>query len=481
MVKQQKEDTQQSSAMASLLAEHDVSALPKVGTIIQGTVLSESKNEVHLDIEGITTGVIRGRELYDESGEYSNLKIGDEVQATVLELENENNEMELSFRQAGHKKAWTDLEQLYKERVVIEACIIDANRGGLMVRVGRVVGFLPVSQLTTEHYPRVEGGDKNKILEILQTFISHKFAVKIIDLNESEDKLIVSEKAAMEEKQRELIAQYKIDDIIDGIVTGVVDFGVFVEFGPKLEGLVHISELAWQRIDDPRTLMKVGDPIKAKIIAIDGTKISLSIKRLQEDPWKKAVERYSVGETVKGKVMKLNSFGAFVELDPEIHGLAHISELSDKVVRDPSEIVTPGKEYSFQILSIDAKNHRLGLSMKSLKKPKEEKQEAETPKPEAQTESAAEEPAASVPAEQAAERIDGTEKSAEGTVNTPLCEEIGGGSKKEKQTSTDRANHSIATEPALTVPASDEIPVVPEKHEPAESPKEEPAPVESAS
>lgn len=387
MAKQQKEGAQQSSVMASLLAEHDVSALPKVNDVVKGTVLAVSKNEVHLDIEGITTGVIRGRELYDESGEYSNLKIGDEVQATVLELENENNEMEMSFRQAGHKKAWADLEVLYKQQAVVDASIIDANRGGLMVRVGRVVGFLPVSQLTTEHYPRVEGGDKNKILEILQTFNGQKFTVKIIDLNENEDKLIVSEKAAMEEKQRELIGQYKVDDVVDGTVTGVVDFGVFVEFGPKLEGLVHISELAWQRIDDPRTLMKVGDQIKAKIIAIDGTKISLSVKRLLDDPWRKAVERYSVGEKVKGKVLKLNPFGAFVELDPEIHGLAHISELSDKVIRDPSEAVTPGKEYNFHILSIDAKNHRLGLSMKSLKKPKEQ---VEATEPAAESEKASE-------------------------------------------------------------------------------------------
>lgn len=465
MKKQQKEDAQQSSVMASLLAEHDVSSLPKLGNVVTGTVLSVSKNEVHLDIEGITTGVIRGRELYDESGEYSNLKIGDEVQATVLELENENNEMELSFRQAGHKKAWTDLAQLYKQQAVIEASIIDANRGGLMVRVGRVVGFLPVSQLTTEHYPRVEGGDKNKILEILQTFHGQKFTVKIIDLNESEDKLIVSEKAAMEEKQRELIGQYKVDDVIDGIVTGVVDFGVFVEFGPKLEGLVHISELAWQRIDDPRSLMRVGDPIKAKIIAIDGTKISLSIKRLQEDPWKKAVERYSVGETVKGKVMKLNSFGAFVELDPEIHGLAHISELSDKVIRDPSEVVTPGKEYTFQILSIDAKNHRLGLSVKSLKKPKKDDPESE---PSAQSEQAA---VSAANAENAAE-------SNENSSSQP--EEPKADLENKEESAVEGTGRLPADEPETSVPlplASSGVPA----EQPEESAKEEPAPVESAS
>lgn len=352
--------------MAKLLEEHGMAAVPKVGDVVKGTVLSVTRHEVHLDIEGITTGVIRGRELFDESGEFSNLKIGEEAQATVLELENESGEMELSFRQAGHRKAWEELVRYWKTGDVVDALIIDANRGGLMVRVGRVMGFLPVSQLMTEHYPRVEGGDKNKILEILATFVGQLFRVKLIDVNEQEDKLIVSEKAAMEEKQKELISQFDVESIVDGTVTGVVDFGVFVEFGPRLEGLVHISELAWQRVENPRDLYHVGDKIQAKIIAIDGTKISLSIKRLSDDPWKTAVERYTIGQVVKGQVLKINPFGAFVELDKEIHGLAHVSELTDQPVRDPGSLLKSGEKYDFKIISIDAKNHRLGLSRKAL-------------------------------------------------------------------------------------------------------------------
>lgn len=377
MQKQVKTD-EQSGVMADLLAHHEGGAIPKVGDVVKGRVLSVSKNEVHVDIDGMTTGVIRGRELFDESGEYADLKIGDIAQATVTDIENENDEMELSFRQAGHRKAWNELERLMKDRAVVDALITDANRGGLMVRVGRVIGFLPVSQLSSEHYPRVEGGDKNKILELLQMYTGQRFRVKIIDLDEGDDKLIVSEKAAMEEKQKELISQFGVDDTIKGVVTGVVDFGVFVEFGPKLEGLVHISELAWQRIDDPREIVKVGDTITAKIIQIDGTKISLSIKRLVDDPWKKAVERYEVGQRVKGKVLKINSFGAFVELDSEIHGLAHISELSEKLVRDPADIVSVGKEYTFKILAIEPKNHRLGLSLKAAKAEKEKHDEPPT-------------------------------------------------------------------------------------------------------
>ena len=354
------------SPLAKLLSEEDKFHIPKVGEITEGKVISISKTEVHLDIDGITTGVIRGTELIDESGEYSNLKLGDLAQATVLELENENCEIELSFRHAGHQKAWDKLIKLKDEKTIIDAKIIEANKGGLIIKVGGVGGFLPVSQLIPEHYPRVEGGDRNVILERLTSFIGQNFKVKVIDVEEKEEKLIVSEKAAWEEKQKDVLSSYKIGDVVEGKVTGVVDFGAFVEFGEGLEGLVHISELAWQRIDDPRDVIKVGDDIKASVIGIEGSKISLSIKKLKEDPWKEVVRKYKIGQVVTGKVLKINPFGVFVELDKDIHGLAHISELSDKLVHDPSDIVKIGETYPFKILSIEPENHRLGLSLKAV-------------------------------------------------------------------------------------------------------------------
>lgn len=354
--------------MKELLASDDQPTLPKVGEVTEATVISVSSNETHLDIDGLTTGIVRGRELIDESGTYSNLKPGDTVEATVLEIENENDTMELSFRQAGHQKAWNNIDKLMSEGTVISVPVIEANKGGLMARVGQIEGFLPVSQLTVEHYPRVEGGDKHRILEMLGKFIGQELRVKIIDADESDSKLIVSEKAAWEEKQRETISMYKVGDTIDGTVTGVVDFGAFVEFGENLEGLVHISELAWQRIDRPSDYVKVGDKVKSKIISIDGSRISLSIKALIEDPWALAAEKYKVGDIVKGTVLKINPFGAFVELDNDIHGLAHISELSDKRIQDPSEEVTIGEKYKFKILSIEPENHRLGLSLKGAQK-----------------------------------------------------------------------------------------------------------------
>jgi len=361
-----KEGGEQSSQLKKILAEGDFVKIPKIGDLVKGKVIDISKSEIRLDIDGLTTGVVRGREFYDESNEYSDLSVGDEVEATVLDLENENGEMELSFRFAGHQKAWDNLAELRDKSDIVEVEIVDANKGGLMIKLGKVAGFLPVSQLAPEHYPRVPGGDKNRILDRLKSYVSKKFEVKVLDIDEKEDKLIVSEKAAWEDKQKEVISSYKVGDVVEGKVTAVTDFGVFVEFGDNLEGLIHISELAWQRIDDPSDLVKVGDVLKAEIINIEGSKIFLSTKKLKDDPWKDVDKKYKVGQVVKGTVLKINPFGLFVELDPDIHGLAHISELSNKSVEDPREIAKPGDVMEFKILSIDPANHRLGLSIKAL-------------------------------------------------------------------------------------------------------------------
>lgn len=357
----------QKSDLEKLLNSTDLPNIPRVGDIVEGKIISASKNEIFLDINGIITGVIRGKELIDESGLYTDFKKGDVVQVMVLELENERGEMELSLRQAQHQKAWDNLIKLKEEGKIVLAPAMEANKGGLMVRIGKVDGFLPVSQLTVEHYPRVEGGDKNRILGILKQFVGRNLKVKVIDVDESDNKLIVSEKAAWEDKQKAVLLSYKLGDIVKGKVTGVADFGAFIEFADGLEGLVHISELAWQRIDNPKDFIKVGDEIEAKIIGIDGSKISLSIKALKDDPWKKAIEKYKIGQIVKGKVLKINPFGIFVELDKDIHGLAHISELSEKRIGDPSEVVKEGDVLNFKILSIEPENHRLGLSLKAVK------------------------------------------------------------------------------------------------------------------
>jgi ribosomal protein S1 len=220
----------------------------------------------------------------------------------------------------------------------------------------------------------VAGGDKTRILEKLKEIVGNSLDVKIIDVNEEGGKLIVSEKAVWETKQVTVISKYKVGDTIEGDVTAVTDFGAFVRFDANLEGLVHISEIAWQRIDHPRDVLKVGDHVKAEVINIDGSKIFLSMKKLVDDPWKKVSGKFTVGQNVKGKVIKINPFGLFVELDQDIHGLAHISELSAKPVKDVNEIARVGDELEFRIMTIEPENHRLGLS---LRKAKEEDQKEE--------------------------------------------------------------------------------------------------------
>lgn len=371
MQEENQKDTEIKTAYKQLMEDYGAH-LPKIGDVITGHVMSVGKNEVYVDVDGVATGIARGYELIDESGDYSHLSVGDEVSATVLEMDNEYGALELSFRSAGHKKAWDRLLALQSAREIVAAKIIEANKGGLMITFGNVNGFMPVSQLCPDHYPRIQGGDKNKILEKLKSYIGQTFDVKVIDVNEEEQKLIVSEKAAWEDRQKDVISSYKAGDVIEGIVTVITDFGVFVKFGKGLEGLVHISELAWQRIDDPKEFIQQGQNIHASIIKIDGSKIFLSMKQLVDDPWRHVGERYKLGQKVKGKVLKVNPFGLFVELDPEIHGLAHISELSQKQVSDPHQIAKSGDELDFIVVSIEPQDHRLGLSLKALSRKTEQ-------------------------------------------------------------------------------------------------------------
>ena len=381
-------DTQPQSELAQLLSTGDFLAVPKLGDIISGKVISTKGREIRLDINGLTTGVVRGRELFTESDTYNDLKSGNEVEATVVGLENENGEMELSFRYAGNKKSWEEIRAQFESGEPLKVKVLDANKGGLIVKVQHVSGFLPVSQLAPEHYPRVSGGDKQKILDKLKEFVGQSMTVKVLDMNEGDEKLIMSEKAIWESEQKNVISQIAVGDVIEGTVTALADFGAFVKFTPpgedatSLEGLVHISEIAWQRIDHPKDLLTIGETLKAEIIGIEGSKIFLSVKKLVADPWKGVEDKYKVGENVEGTVLKVNPFGLFVELDNDIHGLAHISELSDKPIEDVNTIAKTGDRVTFRIVSIEPKEHRLGLSLKALNekaKPEETKPETEEP------------------------------------------------------------------------------------------------------
>lgn len=363
----------------SKLLESDSIKIPQVGDTVKGIVLSASKAEVKLDINGILTGVIRGQELYEDGDEYGNLKPGSEVEATVVDEENENGELELSFRYAGQAKALANLKDAYENKKNIKVKVVAANKGGLLVTYAQIPGFLPVSQLAPENYPRVSGGDKSKILDKLKSFIGKDFEVKVTNLDEKEEKIIFSEKDAWTETQKDIISKYKVGSVVEGTITAVTDFGVFINFGENLEGLIHISELAWQRIDNPADLFKVGDAINAEIINIDRSKIFLSAKKLIRDPWDGVENKYKVGQAVTGTVIKVNPFGLFVKLDDDIHGLAHISQLNIQAGQKITDIYKANEEREFTIVSIEPKEHRLGLANATEeKKTKKVKKEEET-------------------------------------------------------------------------------------------------------
>lgn len=351
------------SPLAQLLNDDAYTHFPRVGDVVKGAVIAVGRNEVRCDLNGLAMGLIRGPEL-DKN---MDLRVGDDVEATVIELDNEFGELELSLKGAGRKRAWDKIKELFTQGTVLTVKVLDANKGGLITRVENVPAFIPVSQLSPNNYPRVAGGEKSKIHEKLKTLVGTSLEVKIIDVNEDEEKIVVSEKAVWETKQESVLAKYKIGDAVEGAVTAVTDFGAFVRFEENLEGLVHISEIAWQRIDHPRDVLKVGDRVRAEIINIEGSKIFLSMKKMIEDPWKMVAAKYKVGQSVKGKVLKINPFGLFVELDPDIHGLAHISELANKPVKDVNEIARIGDEFDFRIINIDPDNHRLGLSLRKQK------------------------------------------------------------------------------------------------------------------
>ena len=340
--------------------ETDVNYIPQVGDIVKGKVVSASKSEVKLDVDGILMGIVRGPELYFEAKEFSGLKPGDQVEAAVIDAENENGELELSFRQVGQEKAWEQLRQAYREKSSVSIKIVDANKGGLLARYCQISGFVPVSQLAPENYPRISGGDKSKILEKLKSFVGQEMEASVMTLNEDENKIIFSEKDVWNRRQKPNLENYSVGMVIEGKVTAITNFGVFVSFDDGMEGLVHISELAWQRIDSPSELYQVGDSIKAEIVSIDGNKIFLSAKKLLADPWQEASAKYSIGQVVKGEIVKVNPFGLFVKLDGDIHGLAHISQFNTGKEK-LSDLYKEGEEKEFEIITISPSEHRLGL------------------------------------------------------------------------------------------------------------------------
>lgn len=332
--------------------------LPKIGDTIEGEIFAINKGGVFVDLENFKTGAVLAKELKENPEYLKKIKIGDKIPVKVISLENEDGYVEVSFKEAGSEEVWNKLAKKMEAKEILASKVLKANKGGLILEIEGINAFMPVSQLSSENYPRVEGGDAQKILQALQKLVGQELKVKIIDLDPREKKLIVSEKATQEKEIEEILKKYKVGDIVEGTITGIVDFGVFIKFN-NLEGLVHISELAYQLIEDPHDIVKIGEKVKAKIIEIDRDKISLSIKNLQKNPWEKVREKYDIDQTVKGEVTKFNPFGAFVQIDKNIHGLAHISEFGTE--EKMKEMLEIGKKYDFKIVSIKPSEYRMAL------------------------------------------------------------------------------------------------------------------------
>jgi len=344
----------------------------RVGEIIEGKIIGKDRSAVYLDLGPQGTGIIYGREFYIAKGQLKDLNIDDNVFTKIMDLENEAGYIELSLSGASKEITWDQLKQMKEKGEEISVKILGANKGGLLAEIAGIRGFLPISQLSPEHYPKVEGGDSAKILKELQKFISKELSVRIFDLDEREEKLILSERAKETERIKEVLKNYKVGDIVEGEISGVTDFGAFIKFLPPasevkegasepLEGLIHISELDWKIIEDPAAIVKVGEKVKVKIIDINNDKISLSLKALKKDPWMEVESKYKKGDKVLGKVTKFNPFGAFIQITPEIQGLCHISEFGTKIKME--ETVKIGESHNFQILEIRPEEHRMSLRL----------------------------------------------------------------------------------------------------------------------
>ncbi|MEX2145000.1 MAG: S1 RNA-binding domain-containing protein [Candidatus Spechtbacterales bacterium] len=356
-----------------LQAQKSYFQLPKRGDIVEGEVLGRERGMLFIDLGMIGTGVVYGVEYFRAQDIIKNLKLGDKISAKLVELENEDGYRELSLKKAEEEKSWQYLEEKKKNQEIVEIKIIDANKGGLLGKIGNLTGFLPVSQLAPANYPRVEGGDKNKILDELRKFIDETMEVQVLDVNPEEEKLIFSQKAAEGEAIEKALKKYKVGDVVEGEITGVVDFGAFIKFDEILEGLIHISELDWSLVGDPKDMIKVGDKVKAKIVDISENKVSLSLKALKENPWEGIDKKYKVGDKLKGIVATINPYGALVRIEDKIQGLVHVSEFSAKdesvSAEENEEIMRSkleeGKEYEFEILSIDTEEYKISLKLAS--------------------------------------------------------------------------------------------------------------------
>lgn len=335
----------------------------KTGDVIEGVVSSVKKHEVWIDLGAQGLGVVLRREI----GHGQQLEIGQKVTTSVVDPEMDEGYALLSMKRAAKDRGWDELQRIFDDQEIVEITPYDANRGGLLVELEGIRGFLPVSQLAAGHYPRVSGADKDEILQKLNALTNQTIRVRILDVSRKDNKLIFSEKEAIKDDMQEMFSKLKVGDVVNGIVTGVIDFGAFVNVD-GVEGLIHISEISWERVEDPRDYVKTGETVEAKIIAIDKDRLSLSIKQTKQDPWLDEVKAFEVGSVVDGKVTRITPFGAFVQLSPAVEALVHVSEMSSDDSVDPEKVFRLNEKKQFKVIDIDTEARKIALSLKEAKK-----------------------------------------------------------------------------------------------------------------
>ena len=332
---------------------------PEIETLVEGAVISVEKSSVYVDLAPYGAGIIYGREFINAKDIIKKINLGDIIKAKVVEVENEDGYIELSLKEAKQALTWSEAEKAIKEKTVMSLEIKDANKGGLILEWQGVQGFLPASQLKADHYPRVLDPDKDKILKELKKLVGQQISVMIISTLPKEGKLIFSEKDNNPEEKKEILSKYTIGQDLDCTVAGIVDFGVFIKLEDGLEGLVHISELDWGLVENPRLMFKIEDQIHARVIEIKDGKISLSIKALKENPWKEFDGKLKKGDIIKGVVIKYNKHGALVSIKEGVAGLVHNSTFpSEAKLREKLEL---GKNYNFQITLFEPKEQKMTL------------------------------------------------------------------------------------------------------------------------
>ena len=362
-------------SMDQLLVESYSLPTVKAGDILDGTIVSITPTEITVDVGAKSEGIITGRELERLSPEVlSDLKVGDPVVTYVVRPEDKDGHIVLSLARAQQERDWREAERLFQTQQIFEATVTNYNRGGLVVRMGRLRGFVPASQLVNAPPSSGEesasaGPDAGASEQRWAKMVGQKLQLKVIEIDRRRNRLILSERLAMREWRKEqkerLLNELQRGDVRKGVVTSLQPFGAFVDLGGA-DGLIHLSELSWRRVSHPREVLQVGQEVEVYVLHVDRDKrrIGLSLRRLQPEPWSVVTEKYKVGQVVEGTITKLANFGAFARIDDGIEGLIHISELAKHRVNHPKEVVKEGDTLPMRIIRIDPARRRMGLSLK---------------------------------------------------------------------------------------------------------------------